>query len=399
MSRHNSQPLPRRYDATLPRGFGLVELMVSMAIGLVIIAAMVALFLGTSRNNREMASANSVIENGRFAIQLLEDDLLHAGYWGTWVPRFDNPTVAVAPGDAPAVGAPPPDPCLAYSAGDWNAAYYSSLIGVPVQAYEADDAALPCAAVAADRVADSDVLFVRHAEMCVPGVGECEADTNGRIYIQSSLCVGETPPMVIGPNAADFTLTARNCTALAEKRRFISHIYYVRDYARVAGDGIPTLVRSEFDLTDPANPASPLTHQPPVALIEGVDAMRVEIGIDTTSITNEPVVNAAPIVWEVDPDYPNAKQFARNRGDGIPDGPFVRCTAALPCTAEQLANATAVRVYVLARSRETTTGYTDTKEYLLGASGAVGPFDDGFKRHVYATTVRLINVSGRRERP
>jgi len=228
MSRHNSQPLPRRYDATLPRGFGLVELMVSMAIGLVIIAALVALFAGTSRNNREMASANSVIENGRFAIQLLEDDLLHAGYWGTWVPRFDNPTFEDVPGDAPAAGVPP-DPCLAYDPGDWDAAYYSSLIGVPVLAYEADDAALPCAAVATNRVAGSDVLFVRHAEMCVPGVGDCEADTPGNIYIQSSLCTAETTPMVIGPNAADFTLTARNCTALAEKRRFTSHIYYVRD--------------------------------------------------------------------------------------------------------------------------------------------------------------------------
>jgi type IV pilus assembly protein PilW len=361
-----------------------------MAIGLVIIAALVALFLGTSRNNREMASANSVIENGRFAIQLLEDDLVHAGYWGTWVPRFDNPTVAVAPGDAPAVGVPPPDPCLAYDPGDWDAAYYSSLIGIPVQAYEADDATLPCAAVATDRVADSDVLVVRHAEMCVPGVGECEADISGRIYIQSSLCVGETPPMVISPNDADFTLTARNCTALAEKRRFISHIYYVRDYARVAGDGIPTLVRSEFDLV-----GGVLSHQPPVALIEGVDAMRVEIGIDDTSVTGEPVDNAAAIEWA---DL-TVKTAARNRGDGIPDDAFVRCTAATPCTAEQLANATAVRVYVLARSRETTTGYTDTKEYQLGASGVLGPFDDGFKRHVYATTVRLINVSGRRERP
>ena len=394
MSRHNSQPLPRRYDATLPRGFGLVELMVSMAIGLVIIAALVALFAGTSRNNREMASANSVIENGRFAIQLLEDDLLHAGYWGTWVPTFDNPTFEDAPDDVPATV---PDPCLVYNPnpGEWDAAYYSSLIGIPVQAYEADDAALPCAAVAADRVADSDVLIVRHAEMCVPGVGECEADTDGKIYIQSSLCAGETPPLAIGPvDDVDFTRTARNCTALAEKRRFISHIYYGRDYARVAGDGIPTLVRSEFDLAGVV-----LSHQPPVALIEGVDAMRVEIGIDDTSVTGEPVENAATIDWVVDPAYPNAKRAARNRGDGIPDGPFVRCTAATPCTAEQLANATAVRVYVLARSRETTTGYTDTKEYLLGASGAVGPFDDGFKRHVYATTVRLINVSGRRERP
>jgi type IV pilus assembly protein PilW len=385
-----SRPLPRRFDATLPRGFGLVELMVSMTIGLVIIAAMVALFMGTSRNNREMATANSVIENGRFAIQLLEDDLVHAGYWGTWVPRFDNPTFEDTPDDVPTVV---PDPCLAYDPGDWDAAYYSSLIGIPVQAYEADDVTLPCAAVAADRVAGSDVLVVRHAEMCVPGVGDCEADIAGNIYIQSSLCTADTTPMVIGPNAT-YNLTARNCTALAEKRKFISHIYYVRDYARDVGDGIPTLVRSEFDLV-----GGTLAHQPPVALIEGVDALRVEIGIDDTSWTGDPVDNAAEIDWYTDPDNPSAKLAATNRGDGIPDDAFVRCTAATPCTAEQLTNATAVRVYVLARSREPTNGYTDTKEYQLGASGTVGPFDDGFKRHVYSTTVRLVNVSGRRERP
>jgi type IV pilus assembly protein PilW len=389
MSSHNSRPQPRRFGATIPRGFGLVELMVSMAIGLVIIAALVALFAGTSRNNREMATANSLIENGRFAIQLLEDDLVHAGYWGTWVPRFDNTTLDDAPpGDAPTGVLP--DPCLAYDPADWDAAYYNKLIGVPIQSYEADDAALPCAALAADRVADSDVLVVRHAEQCVPGVGDCEADTNGKIYLQGSLCATDATPFVIGTNPAAFTLTARNCTALAEKRKFVSHIYYVRDYARVAGDGIPTLVRSEFDLV-----GGTLAHQPPVALIEGVDAMRVEIGIDDTSVTGEPVDNTATVDWVDD----TIKTAARNRGDGIPDGAFVRCTAATPCTAAQLANATAVRVYVLARSREATNGYTDTKEYQLGASGVILPFNDGFKRHVYATTVRLINVSGRRERP
>jgi type IV pilus assembly protein PilW len=376
----------RAVHAKFSPGFGLVELMVSMVIGLVIVAALVTLFAGTSRNNREMASANSVIENGRFAIQLLDDDLVHAGYWGTWVPRFDNPTFADVPDDVPTAV---PDPCLAYDPGDWDAAYYSDLLGIPVQAYEADDAALPCAALLADRVPDSDVLVVRHAETCVAGGVGCEADIAGNIYIQSSLCASDVIPLVIGPNAA-YNLTARDCAALAEKRKFLSHIYYIRDYARDAADGIPTLVRSEFGFDGVV-----LSHQLPVPLIEGVDALRVEIGIDDTSRTGDPVDNSAAIAWLDD----EIKVAAVNRGDGIPDGAFVRCTAGAPCTAEQLTNATAVRVYVLARSREPTNGYTDTKAYQLGASGAVGPFNDGFKRHVYATTVRLINVSGRRERP
>jgi type IV pilus assembly protein PilW len=370
------------------RGFGLVEVMVSLAIGLVIIAALVALFIGTSRNNREMASANSMIENGRFAIQLLENDLAHGGYWGTHVPRFDDQTSADVPVDVPA-GVP--DPCLAYDPVDWNDDYVNSLIGIPAQAYADDDAALPCAAVLTDLVPGSDILVVRHAEMCVPGVAGCEADTAGQLYIQASLCATETTSYVFGATGtAVFNLTRRNCATAAEKRRFVSHIYYVRDFAVTAGDGIPTLVRSEFDLV-----GGTLAHQGAVPLIEGIDALRVEFGIDDVSRTGGAVDYTVATDW-VDPDTRTA---ATNRGDGIPDDAFVRCTALAPCTADQLMNATAVRVYVLARSREATQGYTDTKTYTLGAAGDAGPFNDSFKRHVYSTTVRLVNVSGRRERP
>jgi type IV pilus assembly protein PilW len=64
----------------------------------------------------------------------------------------------------------------------------------------------------------------------------------------------------------------------------------------------------------------------------------------------------------------------------------------------QLINVTAVKIYVLIRSREPTPGYTDTKTYTLGST-TMGPFNDGFKRHVYVTTVRLPNISGRRQTP
>lgn len=367
------------------RGFGLVELMVAMTIALVILAALVALFIGTSRNNREMASANSLIDNGRFAIQLLESDLVHAGFWGTHVPRFDDQTSDAVPADVPASI---PDPCLAYDPTNWNLAYTNSLIGTPIQVYE--DAAV-CTGIVTDKVAGSDMLVVRHAELCVPGVAGCEADTTGKLYIQSSLCTTDLIPYVFGPTGtSSFTLTQRNCTAAAEKRKFVSHIYYVRNFAVTAGDGVPTLVRSEFDLV-----SGTLSHQPPIALIEGIDAMRVEIGVDDVSRTGDPVDYTDAVEW----DDPDERTAAVNRGDGIPDGAFVRCTALAPCDTGDLINTTAVRVYVLARSREATPGYTDTKTYTLGTAGTVGPFNDGFKRHVYSTTVRLINVSGRRERP
>ena len=58
-------------------------------------------------------------------------------------------------------------------------------------------------------------------------------------------------------------------------------------------------------------------------------------------------------------------------------------------------NLTAVKFYVLSRSREPSQGHTDTKTYTLGAQN-LGPFNDDFQRHVFMTTVRLPNISGRR---
>jgi type IV pilus assembly protein PilW len=377
-------------------GFGLIELMVSIVIALVIIAALVALFLGTSRNNREMATTSSMIENGRFAIQILESDVVHAGFWGTYVPQFDDVTIDGVPVDAP-TGVP--DPCLAYSGANWNAAYITNLLGTPLQAYDkeqVEDGAV-CLGVLdsnGDTVPDmldaSDLLVARHAQTCLPGVDGCEADANGQVYLQGSLCNDDTADYVLGQTqagTAPFNLRRIDCvnTNLAEKRKFISNLYFVRTV-----NNVPTLMRSTFTLAG-GTPA----HQQPVALVEGIDGFRVEFGVDDLSGTGGDVDYTVATDW-VDEDH---KEMPTNRGDGIPDGNFVRCDTATPCGPDELANVTAVRIYVLARSREPTQGYTDTKTYSLGAGTTLGPYSDGFKRHVYTTTVRLPNISGRRERP
>jgi type IV pilus assembly protein PilW len=376
-------------------GFGLVELMISIAIGLVIIAALVTLFVNTSRNNREMATANSVIENGRFAIDLLENEVVHAGYWSTYVPDYDDPTIAP---ETPPTSTPlaVPDPCAAFDAGTWveGSALVNELIGIPIQVIP--DGSAVCNAVIQDRVAGTDAIVIRHAGRCVPGEGTCPADDPAALdlFIQASLCVDEIDAgnlYVFGRNTEEtFPLHRRNCTTPAEKRRFESYIYYVRDYAADPDDGIPTLVRSEFRLE-----GGTLAFRAPVPMVEGVDGLWAELGIDDVSITGALVDNSAPLVW----DDPDTKTRATNRGDSVPDE-FVRCTTdPATCTAAQLQNVTAVQMYVLARSREATRGYTDTKAYSVGAAGNIPAFNDGFKRHVYSTTVRLHNIAGRRIRP
>lgn len=386
---------PERRNSQLPRllpasgrdgGFGLVELMISMLIGLVIIGALVTLFVNTSGNNRELARANSMIESGRFAIKVLEDDLAHAGYWGGFVPMFDDQTEPAPPTDTPTAV---PDPCLDVAA--WTAAHKTNLIGVPLQAYD-DPAAPDLATCVADAILDdyqanTDLLVVRHADTCVTGEGGyCEADVAGNLYVQAGFCGTEAAPYVF--DTSGYTLHKLDCAAVAGKREFVSSIYYIRDYAVATGDGIPTLVRSQFDFS-----GGTLEHRAPVALVEGIEAFRIELGIDDVSKTGAAVDYTDAVDW-LDPDD---RTTPTNRGDGVPDGDYVRCSP--DCTVDQLMNATSVRIHVLARSREASPNYTDSKTYTLGSAGAVGPFNDNFKRHVFTTTVRLPNIAGRRMSP
>jgi Tfp pilus assembly protein PilW len=494
--RRGSLPAPQSQS-----GFNFVELMVSMALGLLLIVAMAQVLTSISRSNSEMARMNLQIENGRFAMQMLEGEIKHAGFWGSYVPDFDNLTTTTAPVAASALpvgGSLPdaiPDPCLAYSVANWTAAYKSNLIGIAVQPVPSGN----CTTVLANQKAYTESIVVRHAANCLAGsntsISDCETANASKLYFQASLCAataqtgsisttlklaasssatddtyngpvriisgtgsgqartitaynGSTKVATVTPvwttipdlsstytfDATDYLLDTygagttlslhqRNCSsaatlAVAPKagiRKFLSTIFYIRDYAVTVGDGIPTLVRSKFDLVGatlkhPTTPAEGVE-----ALVEGIEGFRIEYGIDYLSDSGVDVINdaspanryTAAVLWgAVNP------ASAINRGDGFPDT-YVTCPPAtvaavnvtganIPlanvCTVAQLTNVVTVKLYVLARSRDKSPGYTDSKTYKLG-SATLGPFNDGYKRHVFSTTVRLTNVSGRRETP
>jgi Tfp pilus assembly protein PilW len=488
--------LPRHGVARAPRaGFSLIELMISVGLSLVIVAALAAILLNISRTNTEMAKSNSQIESGRFAIQVLENDLVHAGFWGGFVPEFDDLNWPFVPADTPNQ---PPDPCLAYTANNWSFDYINALLGIAVQTYEA----APGTCVLPNKRPNTDVLVVRHAQTCLandpvtnlPEPG-CEPEVAGKLYFQSSLCatgtagtaraliLGEDPATQIklaalggssttstmegaysgmtirltgGPGAGqtrkittynkgtqtatvdaawttaptilttyaiiesrlstnDFSLKARGAdcatAAAATKRKFVSSIYYIRDYATTAGDGIPTLVRSSFD---PGSTVA-LAHQAAEALVEGVEDMSFELGIDNkvTRCGLNTATNYAVKVTKYDPltcaatSDDTRKMLPINRGDGNPDD-FVRCTTAVPCTAAQLSDVVAVKMFLLVRNSEASPGYKDGKTYCLASYKADGTCpaasltaaqNDGYKRHLFSTTIRLTTISGRRETP
>jgi prepilin-type N-terminal cleavage/methylation domain-containing protein len=477
---HESLRRPRTPgDVRYSRGLTLVEVMVAMTISLLILAALVSVFVNMSRSTNEMAKTNSLIENGRFAIQLLQDDLVHAGFWGGYVPQFDNLSFTAVPADAPTAV---PNPCAVYNT--WDSTYRNNILGIPVQSYDTLPTGTGCLSPLAQKT-NSDVLVVRHADICVPGVGNCAADVAGKLYLQVPFCaaeanagtaqsaasnsitlsssassvdtsyVGLTIRTVSGVGAGQnrtisaYTGSSRLATVStawttipdstttysfeymlgtnsyplhtvhcvgtgspptlpininpgtgADKRKWVSNIYYISNIANPdqPNQVIPTLVVSQFDFA-----GGTLAQQAPLAMIDGIDAFRVELGIDSISKSGALVDYTQAVVWT---DPINHTQ-ATNRGDGEPDT-FVRCTTAVPCTAAQLSNVVAVKIYVLARSRDTTPGYTDTKSYCLGelnpngtcpAANQIAAANDSYKRHVFSSSMRLINVSGRRETP
>jgi type IV pilus assembly protein PilW len=325
------------------RGFSLVELMVAITIGMLIVAALLALFLNVTRNNRELAKANTQIENGRFAIQLLQSDLVHAGFWGEL---------------RPPVPAGIPDPCEAPA--DWDDADKANMLGVPVMGFSSTTiaSATSCTTVSPAPVsspqANSDILVVRHANTCATGSLGCDVASDTGPHIQVSSCMTSSPPEaayvidnnVTGPTA--FSLRKKNCEDEEDVlRKVVSNIYYVSNN---------TLMRSAF-----VNGA----YQAAQPLIDGIEVLRFEFGIDDS-------------------------------GDGSPD----RYEGTAPTTLPDLANVVAIRIHILARTLERTPGYTDTKAYEIGGVAYTVPTGDvGFKRHVFTSTVRLVNPSGRREVP
>jgi type IV pilus assembly protein PilW len=386
--------------------------MVGLALSLLIVLALATLLININRNNAELARTNSVIENGRMAQQLIEADLQHAGFWGGYVPTFDDLSISGNVGSANSattVAFPTalPDPCA--DVASWNTDYKAQLIGIPIQVYQVDGTGTSpvCPAIITTAVAqpNTDVLVVRHAAPCVANAGATDSDclnTAGNMFFQLSRCPNDTSTWVLSATATDLVLRNADCATVAPTYRFISTIYWVRNYYVTPGDGVPTLVRTRFQLA-----GGTLAHQQTDTLVDGVQALRIQLGVDNLS---KPTVAGGTgstltttsfqqdVGWASTTDtYTPTK-----RGDGNADT-YITCATGTACSDPalapfNLANTVAVTVGVLARASSATPGWTDGKTYTVAGS-VLGPFNDAYKRHVYTETVRLNNISMRREVP
>ncbi|MEX2354194.1 MAG: PilW family protein, partial [Gammaproteobacteria bacterium] len=230
----------------------------------------------------------------------------------------------------------------------------------------------------------SDILVVRRAGTSV-FTGTPVAN---EVYIQSN---ARTANILLGNSSADVPNTAADNSAQALRKfphdtsstdwadthKYRTHVYFIspcsfgtgtNQVCTASDDDIPTLKRLELT-SDGTNTLMRI-----IPLVEGIEFMKITYGIDTS------------------PSAINATTgFA---GDGIPDSYVATPTAA------QWPLVVAARIYLLVSATEASPGHDDNKQYAFPPTGiTLGPFNDPFKRHVYSTEVRPMNLAGRREIP
>lgn len=345
------------------RGTTLVEWMISITIGLILLAGLTALIAQQSSTQAELEKTSRQIENGRYAMQLLQDDIQLAGYFGEY-----------STAGALAVPTVLPNPCTVTTAD------MSTALPFAIQGYDdalgslsnaATGAPPGCALNALNYVSGTDILVIRRVDI-TPITGSLKV---GQVYMQSGLTAsGLEFNYVLAASAstalvpATFNLKKKDGLAAASLREYVVHVYFVSPCSKPTGtsstckttdDGgtpIPTLKRMELTV-DAGVPVFTTT-----PLVEGIENLQLDYGFDTS-------------------------------GDGAPDT-YLTSAAAVA----DWANVMAIRVNLLARNNERTAGFSDTKTYKLGLSGMTTATGDDFKRRVFSQLIRVVNPSSRRER-
>lgn len=320
----------------LQQGFTLVEIMVALTLGAIILLGVTQIFTNNSRTRAEIDRTAAQIESGSYALGLIESDLTSAGFWGE---AGEQPAGGTLPPVCPGLGA------------DLDAAELEmqESLGYPVQGE--GTLATGCAAPKTG----SEFLAVRRTSSCGlnPDDSGC-APITPNFYLQVNACFEPSDSskplpglLLISTNKADLDYTQRDCATLAPRYQLFSRVYYVN-----AGD---VLVRAEL------NRASSTTAYLQTPLVEGVETMRFEYGIDTD-------------------------------GDGQVD-----LNTATPA-GTQWANVVMVRVSLVVRNLEPSPGYSDTRTYTVGGESYTVPTAfQGHKRQLYTRTVSVRNTAGRRE--
>ena len=328
-------------------GFSLIELLVGLTIGLVLLTVLATVFERTSGGRSDLDRVSRLVENSRFAIDSIGDDVRHAGFYGTFLPPSDTVFTDTSP--------------CAWNVADltllgWRPALVPPQYPAQLMGWDDPVAGDPALGCLPDRVPGTDVIVIRRVS--AETVAAAAVDVRN-VYVQASQCINDPPPLLrVSNSAAQFTLRTAACNpgVIAPIRRYFVRGYYVASCnSCTPSDGVPTLKRVE--IIDNAVRV--------VALAEGVVNLQIEYAFDTNN-------------------------------DGSPEQYLTSTTVGATPTS-LWSNVVAVRMHILMRSTEGGPTQTSPAVYDLGPMHTAETCAAGSKCRLVSTTMRLNNVAGRRE--
>ena len=315
-------------NAFRQNGVTLIELMIAMVLGLILIAAVLSVFIGTKRGFNRNQNLARMQEDARYALEELTRDLSMAGFYAELV----DPSSVTLDGTLDVA-----NDCGPAGVADWmfqlvRAGGDADSINVVDNASGAD-AAAGFACIDSDTFQeDTDVVAVKR----VLGAA-APALTAGRTYVRTNETVGL---LYVHP-------TATAVAGATGDWEYSPRIYYIRTYANVPGDGVPTLCRKTLEAGDPPTVVDS-------CIAQGIEDLQIDWGLDAD-------------------------------GDGSPN--FYVATP----TAAETTQIVAVRVAVLARSVGSDLSYLNDKTYTMSNAPPRTP-NDSFYRRIYTSTVVVRNV-------
>jgi type IV pilus assembly protein PilW len=313
-------------------GLSLIELMVSIGIGLVIIVSLVGILEASSSSSHSNDRSSEMSTTGRYALGSMKEELRQAGFRGyTWA----------LPG-APGPWSAPGSGCADSGS---TAGSFISNIGQGV--WGADNAnpfssnCIPSASYAAN----TDVLVIRRVGS-LP-VTSLSANT---VYFQSSYAQGQIFRSTSVPTPPAFAGGALPVATFA----LVTYVYYISPFTTSASERplVPALWR--LALQTDGTMAREL-------VASGIERMQVQYGVLSTV-----------------PDVQFYDTIAGTASETVPLNPTLNWP-----------NVDSVRLWLLARNSTAEPGYTNTQTYAMGNQ----PYtvNDGFRRQLFTTVVQLRN--------
>lgn len=326
----------KRLNSKYQQGFSLLEVFIALAIGLVIFAGVLSVFVGMRTTTTETTSFGELQENGRFAMSVLTDDISKQDFWGDYTGTFDLASISHA------LGAPAND-CT--GGGVNNASFplavghFRTLWGETVSSANPMDCF-------DDAKIGSDVIQVKRvvARDLVDGAGD-------------PVATGPAGNYHLVSNANDGILFGSGAVPAVDNSRvwqYQHHVYYVREETQ-GSNTVPVLMQGQL--------TTKMSFAP---IIDGIEMIRFMYGYDA----------------DTDPEAP---------GYGIVDAyiPAKDMTDALWNNAGGT-KIIAVKIFVLARNVMPDNKYTNNNTYQLGDLSVT--FDDNYRRLLFSSTVTLYNA-------